>query len=116
MLNNMRTASNWLGGSGISGPIMASIGASAFGPIGAAAPAAGLGLKMLANRLTARQATQLSDQLLSRAPLVQQQIAANRAARVTNAAAARAATTQGLLHGALAATLASKVGRKKHND
>jgi hypothetical protein len=115
-LNSVRQVSNWLGGSGISAPIMASIGASAFGPIGAAAPVGGLALKALANHLTTRQAQNLSTQLLSRAPVVQQMLAANRAARFTNAQAARAVTTRGLLHGALAATLASKVGRKTHDE
>jgi hypothetical protein len=99
-MNALRYAGNAMGGSGITvGPYVA------FGhPL---VPATGFTLKTIANMATKRLANNMSDTLLSRAPLAQPVIAANRAIRASNSLATRSAGTQAALRG-LAAVLLNK--------
>jgi len=103
-MNALRYAGNAMGGSGMTvGPYVL------FGhPL---VPAAGWALKRAANALTTRQAQNLSQQLLQRAPAQQQVFAANRAIRYLNGREARAATGQGALRAAAAGLLARTLNR-----
>jgi hypothetical protein len=88
-MNALRYAGNAIGGSGISMLPGAYIGHAALGPAGFALPAAGWALKKTANVLTQRQARSVADKLLSRAPLSQRALSANKAVKAANDAAAR---------------------------
>lgn len=68
--NALRFTGNLLGGGGGLGAMTsATIGAYATGGPGAIAPAVGYALKQISNRMTLKQAAQLSEMVRSRAPL-----------------------------------------------
>ena len=92
LMNGLRYAGNAMGGSGITvGPYWL-MGHPAI-------PAAGWALKKAANVATQRMGDNMVNTLLSRAPLVQRTLAANRAISAAN----RATTGMGATHGALRA-------------
>jgi hypothetical protein len=88
-MNALRFAGNAIGGSGISVLPGAYIGHAALGPLGMAMPAAGWAMKTAANALTKRQARNMADKLLSRAPISQRVAATNSVIKASNDAAAR---------------------------
>jgi hypothetical protein len=100
MMNGLRYAGNAMGGSGITIGPYALMGHPMI-------PAAGFALKKAANIATQRAANNMSNTLLSRAPLVQRTLAANRAISTANRASTRIGATEGALR-ALAASLLHK--------
>lgn len=102
-MNALRFAGNAMGGSGMTiGPYVL------FGhPL---VPAAGWGLKTAANIATKRLTQNMADTLLSRAPIVQRTIAANRIIKAANTSAGRTAATHGALRAAAASLLARTTG------
>jgi hypothetical protein len=110
--NAGRQVANWMGGSGVSAPVVGMIGSMATGsPLGFAIPAAGLALKHVVNRSDINAAKRYADLLLERAPSVARAKAANRAIRASNAANENKATLSG---GARA--LATALITKKRDD
>jgi hypothetical protein len=105
LMNSLRHVGNALGGGGLHAIPEAFIGHAIFGPVGTALPAAGWAMKTAANIATQRMANNMANTLLSRAPLVQRTLAANRAIRSTNAAA----TLSGSAHASLRALLINRL-------
>jgi hypothetical protein len=94
--NAGRQVANWLGGSGVSAPIIGMMGSMATGSaLGFGLPAAGLALKHAVNRADIKAAKNYADLLLERAPSVAKAKAANRAIRASNAKRENRATLTG---------------------